>query len=99
MCCVDLEFVTMPLDPNSKRYKHFEKALDISDPWHIVQLSHAFDDEAGSEDRHLHLELDRHEDGRAQAASISARLDLASTDARAFERFLRRVVRGVYAAA
>ncbi|MDA1265842.1 MAG: hypothetical protein O2816_12245 [Planctomycetota bacterium] len=58
-----------------------------------IRLEHA-----GQPDRQLHLELGRDEAGRALARSILARIDISGGNARDFEHFLRRLVRGLYAA-
>ena len=51
----------------------------------------------GPSPRHLDVELVLDEGGRAASQAISARVELEG-DARGLEHFLRRVVRGLYAA-
>ena len=46
----------------------------------------------------MEVELTLDESGRAAAHGLVARLDVNDSSARAYEHFLRRVVRGVYAA-
>lgn len=53
----------------------------------------------GESPKALLLGLVLDEDGRAASSAILARVDLDLCDARALEHFLRRLVRGLYAAA
>lgn len=53
---------------------------------------------SGPAERRLEIELTLDGSGRAAAPGLVARLDVEQSDPRAFEHFLRRVVRGVYAA-
>lgn len=53
----------------------------------------------GPAPRRLPLGLVLDESGRAASSTISARVDLDACDARTLEHFLRRIVRGLYAAA
>ncbi|MEE8469133.1 MAG: hypothetical protein V3T22_11800 [Planctomycetota bacterium] len=53
---------------------------------------------SGPTERRLEVELTLDGSGRTAAPGLVARLDVEQSDPRAFEHFLRRVVRGVYAA-
>ena len=53
---------------------------------------------SGPVERRLEVGLTLDGSGRTAAPELSARLDAEQNDPRAFEHFLRRVVRGVYAA-